>query len=187
MNKCKANPVFMITTVAILYSSVSIAAGEKDRYLGFNYSLVEYQDDAIESDEVETTAVIGRWGKFFNNNLSVEGRLGEGFQSDRLLARTDKGDDFNLELDVEVDYLLGVYGLLHSNRQSDISYYGILGYTQIKLIGESDSNISVVEDEGGLSYGFGVDIYTFNLEIIQYLDQDDFDIFGLSIGFTVDF
>jgi hypothetical protein len=187
MNRCNAKLILLITTVTILYSSFAVAASENERYLGFSYSLVEYQDEAIESDEVESTAVIGRFGHFFYDNFSVEGRLGDGFQSDRLLARTDSGDDFNLELDVEVDYLLGAYGLLHFNSGNDISYYGILGYTRIKLIGESNSSISVVEDESGLSYGFGVDIYTFNFEVIQYLDEDDFDIFGLSVGFTVDF
>jgi len=43
---------------------------------------------------------------------------------------------------------------------------------------------SITEDDSGLSYGFGVDIKSFNIEYMLYLDEDFYEVSAISFGYN---
>ena len=90
------------------------------------------------------------------------------------------------DVEIEVNYLGGVYGVFHTDTEATATFYGLIGFTQ----GELEASVlgeSVEEDESGFSYGVGVNISYFNLEYMSYLDKDDFTVTAISAGFVVDF
>ena len=169
--------ILLVVVLVFSYSSVSIAASEGDTYGGLQYALVTYDEDGI--DEVEPTALVGRFGKFVSENVAIEGRLGFGLSDDSV----DVGP---FDVDVEVEYLFGFYGVFHTNSNSDTSVYGVLGFTQGELEG-SAMGITVSEDDSGLSYGFGINIKSFTIEYMSYIDEDDYDVTAISLGFATEF
>ena len=115
---------------------------------------------------------LGRYGRFINDNVAVEGRFGFGLQDDTVLG-----------VDVEIDTFFGVYGVFHISSNSDTSFYGVLGFTKGELTA-SVPGFSITEDDSGLSYGFGVDIKSFNIEYMLYLDEDFYEVSAISFGYN---
>ena len=165
--------ILLVITLAFFYSSISFAASEGDTYGGLQYGLFTYAEDGFP--DAEPTALVGRYGQFVNDNVSVEGRFGIGLQDDTVLG-----------VDVEIDTLFGLYGVFHTSSNSNTSFYGVLGFTK----GEATASVpgfSVTEDDSGLSYGFGVDINSFNIEYMLYLDEDGYDLSAISLGYISKF
>jgi len=92
-------------------------------------------------------------------------------------------DDTVLGVDVEIDTFFGVYGVFHISSNSDTSFYGVLGFTKGELTA-SVPGFSITEDDSGLSYGFGVDIKSFNIEYMLYLDEDFYEVSAISFGYN---
>ena len=161
--------ILLVITFAFFYSSISLAASEGDTYGGLQYGLVTYSEDGFP--DAEPTALVGRYGKFVKDNVAVEGRFGIGLQDDTVLG-----------IDVEVDTFFGVYGVFHVSSNSDTSLYGVLGFTKGEVTA-SVPGFSFSQDDSGLSYGFGVDINSFNIEYMLYLDETDYDVSAISFGF----
>ena len=153
------------------------AAQEGSKYAGLQYALVTYEEDGF--DDVEPTALVGRIGQFTSDNFAIEGRLGFGLQDDTI----DVGP---FDLDLEVNSLFGVYGVLQSSPSNGISVYGILGFSRVELEATA-LGVSVSDDDTGLSYGFGLNLKGFNVEYMSYLDEDDYQISALSLGFVAEF
>ncbi len=169
--------ILLVIALVFSYSSISFAASEGDTYGGLQYALVTYDEDGF--DEAEPTALVGRYGQFVNDSVSIEGRIGFGLSDDSV-------DVGAFDIDIEVNHLFGIYGVFHANSNSDTSVYGVLGFTQGELEG-SAMGISVSEDDSGLSYGFGVNIKSFNIEYMSYIDEDDYDVTAISLGFATQF
>ena len=169
MGKLKMKNKMLVITLALFYSSISFAASEGDSYGGFQYGLVTYSENGFP--DAEPTALVGRYGTFVNDNVAVEGRFGFGLQDDTVFG-----------IDVEVDTFFGIYGVFHASSNSDTSFYGVLGFTKGELT-FSVPGFSISEDDSGLSYGFGVDINSFNIEYMLYMDETDFDVSAISFGY----
>jgi len=169
--------ILLVVTLAFLYSPISLAASEGNSYGGFQYALVTYEEDGF--DDIEPTALVGRYGQFVSDNVAIEGRLGIGLQDDSI-------DVLGVDVDLEIDHLLGVYGVFHATSNSDTSVYGVLGFTQgelsVDVLGET-----FTDDDSGLSYGFGVNIQSFNIEYMMYLDEDDYEVSAISLGYIANF
>jgi len=165
--------LFAVLAVA-LFSVTPLHAEVKDsNYWGAQYALVTYDESGF--DDVEPTALVLRIGRFMTDNISIEGRLGFGLQEDDI----DFGP-FNIE--VEVDKLYGIYGVFQTSGSNDTNVYGVLGFTKGELeasfLGET-----IEGDDSGLSYGIGANFHGFNIEYMSYLDEDDFDVTAISLGY----
>ncbi len=159
-----------------VYSSHAPAADEEQRYFGFQYSLVTYDEDG---DEAEPTALIARYGQFLNNWFAIEGRIGFGLEDDSLEVGS-------LDIDVKVEHIIGLYGVFHTGSISIASLYGIVGYTQIDLEG-SAHGITIDENANGLSYGLGVNIGSLSIEYMDYIEDDYYDVTAISLGYIFRF
>jgi len=48
-------------------------------------------------------------------------------------------------------------------------------------------NLSDQDDDHGLSYGIGVQVYGFNVEYMQYLNTTELDVGALAVGYNYKF
>lgn len=163
----------MLLLPLAVFSFPALAA-EGDTYAVVQYALVTYDEDGV--DEVEPTALVFKYGQFVNENVAIEGRFGIGLQEDDVSV-------FGLDVDVEVESIIGVYGVFHSSSSSDNVFYGVVGYTrgelEVSIDGSSDS-----DSETDFSLGFGANFGAFNVEYMLYLDESDFDATAISLGYV---
>jgi hypothetical protein len=175
------NAFTRISAAAMLCAATSIAsaASEGDNYFGLGYGMVTYSEDGL--GDVNPTALVGRLGTYVTNNVSIEGRYGFGLIDDSLVIS-------GVTVDVEIDSIMGVYGVVHNDISADASIYGLLGFTK----GEITANlsrpgfqpVSANDSDTGLSFGAGLDTGKFNIEFTQYLSESTYDVTALSLGFT---
>lgn len=166
----------LILSLVFWHSSFSLAASEGETYVGIQFSQL-YYDNEEYPEEAKPTAFIGRYGYFFNDQFSAESRLGFGLGDDTL--------DFGVDLDIEVEHIYGIYGL-YRYVSNDVSFYGVFGLSKGELTGKG-SGTSESNDESGLSYGFGMEVKSFNLEYMLYLDEDSFEVSAIALGYVFEF
>lgn len=113
--------------IAINVASMAAIADETDKtdkasktYVSAQYVIASY--DVASFEEANPTLLVGGFGKFFNKNFALEGRLGLGLQDDDLVTNRS----------VEIDGLLGIYGAGHFNLSGTSSIYGLIGFTRVK-------------------------------------------------------
>ena len=167
---------------ALLVSTNLLAASEGDQYAGIQYTNLDLSDSS--GDSVSPSAIVGRFGVYINESVSVEGRLGIG-------AGDDTIDAGPFDIAIELDTLYGVYGVGHMPINESASVYGVIGFTQAEATA-SAMGFSESFDDSGLSYGIGADIgisdtVALNLEFMQYMSKSDFDLTGVSAGVTFSF
>ena len=143
-------------------------------YWGISYALTTLGASS-NAEEAAPTAILGKLGQRLDDRYAVEGRFGLGVLDDSVSA-----------VDVSIDSLMGVYLLRYLPMNNTASLYGILGYTQAEVttspVGPSQST-----RKNGVSFGIGADLGSINIEFIQYLDENDFDINAVSVGYTAKF
>ncbi len=165
-------------TSLYMFSSALIAGGAGQSYMGIQYALGNYSEEGI-SQEADPSVLVGRYGTYLQNNFSIEGRLGIGIAGDTLVFS-------GIEVDVEVDYMVGIYALGHMNIAKGSSVYGLIGFTQAELTA-SAFGLSATNDDSGVSFGVGANIGSFNIEYIQYLDESEYEFSALSFGYITHF
>ena len=168
--------ILLFIALISVYSPHAPAANVEQRYVGLQYSLVTYDED---QDEAEPTALVVRYGQFLNDWFAIEGRIGFGLEDDTMEVGS-------LDIDVEVENIIGVYGVFQTGSISVVSLYAIVGYTQIDLEG-SANGIEVDENASGLSYGLGVNIGSFSIEYMDYIEDHYYDVTAISLGYIYRF
>ena len=183
----KIKTIYLIAILSIfgsLYGSRAVAEIGGETYFGFQYAQIDEEDF-----DLEPTVGIFRIGNMGDNGVGFEGRIGVGISDDDVSGFDPVLGDISLEL--EVDTVFGIYLVGQTTTDSAVSVYGIIGFTQADFSGDIDGGIlgsdSFSEDESDLSYGFGAnfdvsDKMSLNIEFMQYLDTDDFDVSAVSLG-----
>ena len=174
--------IYCLIGIAFLIGSPAYGAGQGTSYIGVQYAVVTYDEE--DFGDFEPTALIGKIGHFLNDNVAIEGRIGFGLDEDE--DEVDFGFLGSVDVEIEVENLFGIYAAIHSSSTSDTSFYGILGFSQGELEA-SALGIDVSEDESGFSYGVGLNIHKFNIEYMSNLDEDDFEVTAISLGFVTGF
>ena len=161
------------------------ANSEGDSYGGIQYGLGTYSEDGF--DDANPNALVGRYGKFVNDNFAIEGRIGFGVGDDSVNDPT-VGD-----IAIEIDSLLGVYGVGHVAINDSSSVYGLLGFSRGELTATAtDFGISISDDDTGLSFGVGSNIglsdtLALNIEYTQYLSESTYDFTAIGLGVVFSF
>ena len=175
----------VVAGAVITSSSSSLADAGNSTYIGIQYAIGNYSEDGITED-FDPTVLVGRFGKFFNKNFALEGRLGIGLQDD-----TQHLSQFGFDGTVEIDTILGVNGVGNANISETSSVYGLIGFSRVEgtatALGFSNS-----DDDTGLSFGVGADLgisnnVSLNIEYVSYLSKSDFDFSTLGFGVVFDF
>lgn len=170
-------------TLAAVFAATTSIANAGDNYFGGNLASIEYSEDGV-SDEASLTAIYGRIGTHFNENFSGEIRAGFGVGDDTV-------DVFGFDVDVEFENFFGAY--VRGGFQAAPAFYpyAVLGYTR----GEVKASVSGFSDtatESDMSYGIGADFsindnMMINFEYLNYLDKDEAEISGFTIGLAKTF
>ena len=128
MNKTISLGIF----VAVMLSTNTVFAGLlANSYGGIQYASFDSSisiDGTTIPEDFSPTGLIGRLGNNINENFSVEGRLGLGLSDDTITA--SDGID-TVSLTVELDTLIGVYGVGHIMLNESSSVYGLIGLTKV--------------------------------------------------------
>jgi len=179
MKKLAAIPALVIC----LLFGTTLHAETGEAYAGFQYASGSYSEAA--SQALNPTLLMGRLGKYINDWFSLEGRVGAGIEDDSL---NFPGTDISLN----IDSVIGVYGLGHIDLNQVASVYGLLGVTRAEATVSSPGLIPNSEDEAGLSFGVGADLdignrISMNIEYLQYLNKSNFDFSAIGVGFIFGF
>jgi opacity protein-like surface antigen len=173
-------------------SGNAIAGLTPGAYAGVQYASTDFSFDGV-SQEFSPTALIGRAGSNFNQYVSIEGRLGIGLSDDTITV-TDGVT--TRQVSVELDTLIGFYGIGRVPLGKSSSLYALIGLTQVDATASSSvtgsAPASLSDDESDLSYGLGADIglrYNLwvNIEYVQYLDKSDIEVSAVAVGMRFGF
>jgi outer membrane immunogenic protein len=180
--------VMMCLVVSLGSMSGNAFAGlTEGAYAGVQYASFDFSFEDV-SEDFSPTGLIGRAGSNINQYFSIEGRLGIGLSDDALTV----SDGVNTaSVSIEVDTLIGIYGVGHVPLGKSSSIYALVGLTQVDatrsaaMTGSASASLS--DDESDLSYGIGADIgilynLWINVEYVQYLDKSDFDLSAIALG-----
>jgi hypothetical protein len=185
----------VIIGLVVLLASTSgnaLAGLTPGAYAGIQYASTDFSFDGVP-EEFSPTALIGRAGSNFNQYVSIEGRLGIGLSDDTITA-TDGVTTASVS--IEIDTLIGLYGIGRVPLGKSSSLYALIGFTQVdatksaSLTGSGSASLS--DDESDLSYGVGADIgirYNLwvNVEYVQYLDKSDIEVSAIAVGMRFGF
>jgi opacity protein-like surface antigen len=154
-------------------SVINSNAADIKGYIGFNYMIVEYEDD------FDNNANLGAGGLKIGfdiiDYLSIEARGGLGLKDDDV-------DVDGVDREVKIDWYYGAY-LIPKYRYNQAQIYGIAGFT--KAEGEE-------VEESDFSYGAGLEWFfsenvSVNLEYTMLLDKDDYEVDSFNIGVNCHF
>ena len=107
--------------------------------------------------DVSATTIQGHVGYDFNDNFAVEGELAFGIQGDEVNS-SDLGITPNVSVDVDVNYVAGIYGVVSTANTDGFEFFGRLGYVTAE-VEASASGISAESDANGFAYGLGAKYY----------------------------
>lgn len=154
-------------------------------YLGANYVFLTYEEDGF-SEDLDLGALVGKAGAKFTPYFAAELRGGFGVADESISAN-------GATAELELDYLIGGYGVLGLPNESPVYPYVVLGYTKGKLSASASGpggSASISESETDVSYGVGANFavteqFQVNAEYMNYFDKDGVEISGVSVGATL--
>lgn len=174
---------FVISNLAVLlFVAAASAQAVDETYIGVQAASFDLDIEDIEPT-VEPSGIIGRFGGSMGDVLIFEGRVGAGLSDDTKGAGVDA-------VTVDLNYLVGGYGLLRANVSETLFPYLIGGATLVD-VGATDTP-AIDGTETSFSYGLGFDVRVseglgFGIEYMRYVDSDDYDLDALSIGVNARF
>jgi hypothetical protein len=174
--------ILFIVALALLYSSPSLAADEDRAGNEFQNNLVIYNKDG--SDEKNTLLRVGKHGQLTNLNLTAaektteEKWINDSLDRNRSAMKTYIGPG--------VAPLYGTYSVLRTNGKQDGSSYVAFGFNLDELIGD-ETDTSYSSNNNDLSFGFGVNNTLFNIEYMMYVNEENYQISAISLGYISEF
>ena len=179
---------------ALLFLVVHTNVFANENYAGggvgfLNYKLTALEDTVFDSlADGSVTALYGRLGTHVNDHFSVEGRLGSGLADEE---KTIEG----VNVAVKLNSLLGVYGRFGASASGPVSPYVIAGFTRIRVelaATVDDVTTSTEDTETDSSFGVGIDFKAgetgkFNIEYMNYYDNDGDELGGVNISYVHNF
>ncbi|NQZ69054.1 MAG: porin family protein, partial [Lentisphaeria bacterium] len=142
-------------------ASVAVADNTGKMYFGAQYAISYFDESGL--DEFNPTLFVARFGKYINDSVAIEARIGVGLEDDTVDISTI---DYTLELDT----LYGLYAVVNFPLGDALSAYGLIGFTEADAT-FSASGLSGSADDDGLSYGVGLNWgsdVALNLEYMEY-------------------
>lgn len=177
--------VFLATSAVALMANSAFALAQDNTpqaYVGGNYVFATFEEDGI-ADDIDLGALVAKVGTKINPYFSAELRAGFGVADE-----TASVDDFSAT--IEIDYLVGGYGVLGIPNKTPVYPYVVLGFTKGELTLSATGpagSASASASETDMSYGVGANFditsnVQMNAEYMSYIDKDGAEISGISVG-----
>lgn len=156
-------------------------------FAGLQFAQTTYQASGGDED-LDPTVLVGRFGYYYSENISLEGRFGVG------LAR-DSVSGYGSTATVEIDQIAGIYGVGHLPIADAASVYILAGFTHGRATARFSTSQGIASEtavDSGLSYGFGAEFNVsssaaLTVEYVSYLNKSDYQINALSAGISFKF
>ncbi len=188
----------LLIAFALSFSSL-VKANEFDSYVGLGVGQATIETDYTitigatdyEVDEEANPAVLyAKAGGYLMSNFGMEARLAFGLAG--------YGDKYEVEVDgvsgeadvkAEVDSLLGLYATYRGGVGTGSSFYALFGATfGAATLRDDDTGTKLDSREvTSWSYGVGVNLQGFNIEYMNYLHEEDYDLTAINIGYMIQF
>lgn len=170
--------ILIIAAIAILYSSASAAADKDRAAVVFQYTLATSQVDGFDGAKLAASA--GNYGQLTSKTSAFE----ENSVDDSLQRmRSVLGKN----VDLGIAPMFGTDGVFRTRGSQDKSAYVALGFVLDDTATDEEAVTSNIWDEGGLSYGFGVNHSSFNVEYMMHMNDGNDDISAVSLSLTSEF
>jgi opacity protein-like surface antigen len=177
--------IILASSMVALMTTAAFASAQGNApqaYVGGNYVFVTYEDDGFAED-IDLGALVAKVGTKINPYFSAELRAGFGVADE-----TATVDDFSGK--IEIDYLVGGYGVLGIPNETPVYPYVVLGFTKGELTASvtgPGGSASASASESDISYGIGANFdinnnIQMNAEYMNYIDKDGAEISGISVG-----
>jgi hypothetical protein len=165
--------ILFVAAIALLYSSPSMAVGEARVANRIQNNLTTYHEDGY--DEKKPISWVGKSEQLTNVNLTTEEKpINDSPDRNR--------NDMETHIDPEVSPLFGTYSVFRTSGKQDGSSYVALGFNFDELT-RDEAETSYSSDESDLSFGFGVNNSSFNIEYMMYVNEENYEISAISLGF----
>jgi opacity protein-like surface antigen len=172
-------------------------------YLEGGYQYLDIKPDGAEQG-VDTNGITARLGYKFNPTFSVEGELSSGVDDGEFDFNVDEDEfdfddnndgDFNDLIaasgDVQMNYLVGIYGKAEVPLTERLDAYGRIGYTYIDIDAEiqtpgGNTFATIADSENGPAIGAGLSYDVTDNWYVKgdytYYSFEDADTDGVMIG-----
>ena len=171
------NKIPMVVVVAFLFSAPLLAADGGLVSDTFQYTLATDHED--EFGGADPNAWVGKYGQFENEDAATE-EITLDDSADRRRGVMGTG------IGLEVASLFGTYGVYRTSIKDDASTYVALGVLVDELNMDETGTLEGRNDSG-LSYGFGVNSASYNIEYMVYMDEVNYGVSAISLGFSSEF
>lgn len=165
--------ILLVIAIAFLYSSSSFAVDEERASEGYQYSLVSYHEDGF--DGAKPTAWTGEYGRLTNKSVTIEER-----------SLDPKVSVLGTSIGLGVAPFYGNYGVFRTSSSRDNSTYVAVGFVLDELAMD-EAGTSYSWNDSGISYGFGMNKSSYNIEYMLSVDEENLDLSAVSLGFTKEF
>ena len=166
--------ILIVIAIASLYSSSSFAVDEDRGSEGFQYSLVSYHEDIF--DGAKPTAWKGKYGRPANASMTIEERS---LDREVSILGTSIGPG--------VAPFYGNHSVFRTSSSRDNSTYIAVGFIIDEMAMDEAGTSASWDVDSGLSYGFGTNYSSFNIEYMLSVDEGNFDLSAISLGLTTEF
>jgi len=166
-----------VIAIALFYSSPSFAIDEDRASEGFQYSLVSYHEDGF--DGASPTAWTGEYGRLADESMTEEeSPLDYSLDRKEIILGTSIG--------LGVAPFYSNHGVFRTSSGPDNSTYIAVGFV-IDELAMDEAGTSDSWNDSGFSYGFGMNNSSYNIEYMLSVDEENFDLSAISLGFTTEF
>ena len=165
--------ILFIVAIALLYSSSSMAADEDQAANRFQNNLITYSEDGY--DEKKPISWVDESGQLTNSNLTTEEK------SINVLLDRNR-NDMGTQFGPGVALLFGTHGVLRTSGEQDGSSYVALGINLDELT-RDEADTSYRWSDRDLSFGFGVNNSSSKIEYMMYVNEENYDISAISLGY----
>jgi hypothetical protein len=168
--------ILFIVGIVLLYSSPSLAVDEGQVAYGFPNNLLTYHQDGI--NEKKPIPWEGKYGQLTKNLTTGGNLIDDSLDRYRSSSETSIGP--------RIAPLFGTYSVLRTSGKQNGSSYVALGLNLDELT-KDEADTSYSSNDSDLSFGFGIDNKLFNIEYMMYVDEGNYEISAISLGYISEF
>jgi len=169
--------ILAVIVSALFYGSSSFAADVDRVSEGFQYSLPGLYVDGFDGSKA--TAWKGEYEQPGNENGPSEERSLD-YSQDRKV--TAEGTTMGLGVAPFYDS----HGVFRTSSSDHKPTYFAVGFV-IDELAEDEAGNSKRYDDGLFSYGFGIKNSSYNIEYMMSLDEENYELSAISLGFSSEF
>lgn len=169
--------ILTVLMSAFLYSSCSFAADVDRVSEGFQYSLDGFYADPF--NETKAVAWIEEYSQPGNETGTTNERSLDYSQTRKVSAE-------GTSIGWGVAPFYDSHGVFRTSSSDDKPTYFAVGIV-IDELAVDEAGISDRNVDGQFSYGFGIKNSSYNIEYMMSLDEDNYELSAISLGFSSEF